>query len=247
MSKANQRTKKIWDTPLRQSVQSHLDNFSLIWIGLAVLLVAAIPALFNCWWLTRLFLFVGLVLIFLLMLCFPMNTVYGLIGTRGSIRVFFLALIVINLVFSCIYYFGFYRKAGICYEVNQPHVSFDYNPQNPQVSEPFHRDTIYLHGLTSDNGLPYFVMEERHQYQRISYGKVIRNTIMTSLMQEPTDLFAATAVFNEANYVDNEVQKRIDESRSNYFHWILILQILISWILLGVFISILYNKFRYES
>jgi len=34
---------------------------------------------------------------------------------------------------------------------------------------------------------------------------------------------------------------------SDLFEWILIFHIIISWIFFGVFISLLYNKFRYES
>lgn len=226
-----------------QPFQNHLDNFSLVWIGFMVLIVAASFAAFNCWGVARVVLLAGLVMFFLLLLCFPMNSVYGLIGARGSIEVFFLALVLINLVFSGIYYFGFYQRAGICYDINQPHISFDYyRPGDPAPAQ-IYRDTVYLHGLQSEDGaIPYFVLEEKHDYQKVTYGKVLRNTIMTSLMQEPTDLFAATAVYNGAIDCNS-----VDESKSNYFHWLLILQILISWILLGVFISILYNKFRYES
>lgn len=226
-----------------QPFRNHLDHFSLIWVGLLVLFVAALFAAFHCWSLARVVLLVGLVAIFLLLLCFPMNAVYGLIGARGSIKVFFWALVVINFVFSGIYYFGFYQRAGICYDVNQPHVSFDYYQPGCPPPAQFHRDTVYIHGLQAENGVtPYFVLGEEHQYQRVTYGKVLRNTIMTSLMQEPTDLFAATATYN--GVLD---PNPADESKSNYFHWLLILQILISWVLLGVFISILYNKFRYES
>ena len=111
------------------------------------------------------------------------------------------------------------------------------------------RDTVFLYGFVQDQGTPYFINEEIHEYQKITFGDVLWNMVLTSLIQEPTDLFAATATFNQGMYhSDNGViNEAIDRGRAHLFHWILILQILISWILLGVFISILYNKFRYES
>ena len=76
---------------------------------------------------------------------------------------------------------------------------------------------------------------------------------MTALMQEPTDFFAAASTYNES-IVDSSLSKKeqvaeitLDKQKTMMFHWILIFQILISWIFFGVFISLLYNKFRYES
>ena len=175
-----------------------------------------------------------------------MNAVYGLIGTSGSVGVFFVAVIFISFLFSGIYYLGFYRNAGVCYDVNQTHIKFDVCDS---TREDCHRDTVYIQGLSSETGTPFFVNEERHYYQDIGFWYVFRNTVMTSLMQEPSDLFAATVVYNEGMYQEGDKVKTdsLDRGKATLFHWILILQILISWILLGVFISILYNKFRYES
>ncbi len=87
-------------------------------------------------------------------------------------------------------------------------------------------------------------IEVAPKYQSISFGFVFRNTIITSLIQEPTDFFAAASTYNEAQARDG---LETDKEKARLFHWILIFQILISWIFFGVFISILYNKFRYES
>ena len=205
------------------------------------------------WYGFKVFAFAGLALIpyFLVIRKHPLNLVYGLVGTRGSIRVFFFSFLIINTMFGLIYYMGFFRDAKISYDVNLPHICFS------KEDMPYgdYKDTIYIY---SDAGISYFLQTKDYpQYQSITCEQVFFNTFVTSLIQEPSDLFAAASTFNEAMYDItgmNENDKlllkkisRIDYSQSTLFHWILIVQILISWILLGVFISILYNKFRYES
>ena len=69
---------------------------------------------------------------------------------------------------------------------------------------------------------------------------------MTSMMLEPSDLFAIASTYNQG-VEDFPTETKLDQQKSELFHWLLILQIFISWIFFGVFISILYNKFRYES
>lgn len=181
----------------------------------------------------------------------PMNIVYGLIGTSGSIRNFFFSFIFINIFFSGIYYCGFFAEAEISYDFNQPHVRYEKH-DSPQCTQ---KDTIFIY---SDYGNSYFLPEkDLPQYQQIDFFQVMRNTIMTSLIQEPTNLFDAAITYNEAMYDTTGMaareknamndQAQFDKERSELFHSILILQILISWILLGVFISILYTKFRYDS
>lgn len=279
---------------------SHIRDFPAVWI---LLFFVFVGALFPFKWIA----YIGLCAIPLLLTLtkHPLNMVYGLIGTSGSIQVFFFSFIVISLAFSVIYYEGFFKNAYVTYDVNQPHVHFvqperrasnemlfvettepildslgnqtdsfrvvsipqrrlaicdndickmrqldsvryfNHNLKQPIAIERI--DTIYI--KSSDGAFLYFLKSEKINYQRISRSQVLRNTIMTSLIQEPSDLFAAVAVFNEEHYnggADCEHAK-YDKSQSTLFHWILILQILISWILLGVFISILYNKFRYES
>ena len=72
-------------------------------------------------------------------------------------------------------------------------------------------------------------------------------------MQEPTDFFSVASTYNESMAdpsLSPEDQLREishDKQKSEMFQWVLIVQVLISWIFFGVFISLLYNKFRYES
>lgn len=235
-----------------------LRNFCYIWI---VLLCTLCSAFFyyndlTQWWWIKVLAYVGIAIITIVLTATkrPMNIVYGLIGTSGSIQQFFLSFIIINLVFAGIYYLGFFEKAEISYDLNQPHVRFK-KLDSPQCAQ---KDTIFIYSVYSDSAKSYFLQErELHKYQRIDAFLVVRNTIMTSLIQEPTDLFNAAITYNEAMYDTTgmatleknamNAQAQFDKERSELFHSILILQILISWILLGVFISILYTKFRYDS
>ena len=99
-------------------------------------------------------------------------------------------------------------------------------------------------------------MEELH-YQRVNILDVISNTVMTSLMQSPTELFSAAATYNRSQDLSNrspeavlpsDVQlQEMNIQKAQAFHVLLIFQILISWIFFGVFISLLYSKFRYQS
>jgi uncharacterized membrane protein YqjE len=72
-------------------------------------------------------------------------------------------------------------------------------------------------------------------------------------MQEPTDFFSIASTYNTSmvapQFSPNKQLKEIelDKQKAKMFQWILIFQVLISWIFFGVFISLLYNKFRYES
>ena len=248
-------------------IKTHILDFWPVWVVLVLFFgVAVIFAATEHWTIARIIADSGLLILLLLLLIRPMNVVYGLIGTSGSVGYFFASVIIISLIFTCIYYWGFYHKSAVCYDVNQPHIRFEmfrdsaYTEQSVQKNafvRDTMRDTVFLHGLALEQGMPYFINEEIHVYQKITFGDVLRNTVLTSLIQEPTDLFAATATFNigmyhtHANSLNDQNNQarneQVDRARAHLFHWILILQILISWILLGVFISILYNKFRYES
>ena len=230
-----------------KKLPGHLRDFWLIWAVLLILLGAAVLAYFYQWEAARVFADLGLVILILVFLFYPMTAVYGLIGTSGSVRIFFISVIFLSLFFTGIYYLGFYRHAGVCYDVNQTHIKFDAWKDGDPEPEMI-RDTVYLQGFSTEDGTaPFFVVEEEHRYQKITFGDVLWNTVLTSLIQEPTDLFAATAVFNKAMYAKDSKNEEEDHGKASLFHWVLIIQILISWIQLGVFISILYNKFRYES
>ena len=237
--------------------------FSIVYIGLVVFFMFLSPI--SGWqyskWLFRIMLF----LLMLLIILRPMNAVYGLMGTSGSIRIFFFNFVIISLIFSSIYYFGFFKDAGISYDVNQPHIDYQKyavtakadttKTDSLKIIVSTKRDTVYVeHQLdtisytetiiqtyvTRDTIMPTTPL----QYQPIGFLQVWRSTILTTLTQESADLLAIATVHNEAMESTNV---GLDKEKSELFEWILIFHIIISWIFFGVFISLLYNKFRYES
>lgn len=258
--------KQLWD---------FIKDFSYIWILLVVLLVAvSFP---NCFDFLQESAFerpptiIGLTLTLITILLFakPMNAVYGLMGTSGSISVFFINFIIISILFSCIYYCGFFNTAGISYDINQPHISYgmfaDTNSNIIEIRDfirkpfkdktvvteaPGQKETIIIYdcdGLTAkDTIIQQSITTESFYYQNIDYPTVLRSTVMTFLMQEPTDLFAVASTYN-AEMSPHTQSNENDKQKTDQFHWILIFQVLIGWIFFGVFISLLYSKFRYES
>ena len=226
----------------------YLCDFWYVW-GILVLLGIGLLLPFD-WkyglWISRIF----IVLLTVLFLLRPMNAVYGLMGTSGSIRIFFINFVIITLIFSSIYYFGFFKGAGITYDSNQPHIDYQmfYNSSKSQnINESVKRDTVYLiHQLDSKTYTEKIIRitDDKRNYQKIDFYQVWRSTILTTLTQEAADLFTIASVHNEAiNNYDSDMNKE----KSYLFEWILIFHIIISWIFFGVFISLLYNKFRYES
>lgn len=212
---------------------------------------------FNQWWCWLLLGGLGALIIMR-----PMNAVYGLMGTSGSIRIFFFNFVIISLIFSSIYYFGFFKDAGISYDVNQPHIDFHKyavtaKQDTPKTDSPIiivstKRDTVYLEHKLDSTSYTETIIQTRVtrdtlpilQYQPIDFLQVWRSTILTTLTQESADLLAIATVHNEAMESTNV---GLDKEKSELFEWILIFHIIISWIFFGVFISLLYNKFRYES
>ena len=214
--------------------------------------------LINRWW-CRIML-IGIVTLIIMR---PMNAVYGLMGTSGSIRIFFFNFVIISIIFSSIYYFGFFKDAGISYDVNQPHIDFQKyavtaktdiaKTDLPIVVVSTKRDTIYVEHKLDTTSYTETIIQARitrdtimppMQYQPIDFWQVWRSTILTTLTQESADLLSIATVHNEAMESTNV---GLDKEKSELFEWILIFHIIISWIFFGVFISLLYNKFRYES
>lgn len=248
------KLRELWNRGVK-----HFRDFHFVWILLiALLLIARWQSESITWW------FYGAVVLFVAYLVWrPMGAVYGLMGTTGSISLFFIIFIVISTLFSCVYYYGFFDEAGISYDVNQPHLDYRYYHHEdgddsiiPEVRTVHVRDTVISFRLGADERMDTVVTvssETRH-YQHIDFWFIFRNTIMTSLMQEPTDFYATAATYNaamdSAEHPSNtqvETLISIDEMKASLFHWILIIQVLISWLFFGVFISLLYTKFRYES
>lgn len=253
---------------------NYISDFRTVWIIFAILIVAASLATLGHWdaakyvFIFALFFFLGFIALK------PMNAVYGLNGTSGNIRKFICLVIFFNLIFSCIYYLGFFKNAGISYDINQPYVSYGmfYNiPDSTTKSvvlqhevkiETTESESYYISQKRLKSGkiqpdTLIFVSparptshyyEEEHLYNRIQWPTVFQNTLMTSLMQEPADLFSCCSVYNNINNPQEQnLNGYIDEESCRFFTWILLVQVFISWIFFGVFISILYNKFRYES
>jgi len=228
----------------------HLTDFPYIWICVSVLAVAAIIAFFGHWTVAK-WLGAGAVVFFvILLLAKPMNAVYGLMGTSGSIRLFFLNFLFISLVFSGIYFLAFFKDAGITYDVNQPHIDYHMFVKESVICPDRvveHRDSMVLEhqfDSTSYKETVIHVTLDTLHYQRISFGQVWRSTILTTLTQEPADLFTVATVHNNAM---GSSDITLDKQKSSLFEWLLLLHIIISWIFFGVFISLLYNRFRYES
>ena len=246
------------------SIWTHLKEFPYIWLLLGALFILAFLAPDN-WGLTTTLLGSVLVLLTLLVLIRPMNAVYGLMGTSGSIPRFFLNFFLITFIFAKIYFWAFFYNAGISYDVNQPHIDFQKYAVTakadkakmdlPIIIVSTKRDTVYVeHKLESKSYTETIIQTHVTrdtitppiplQYQPIDFWQVWRSTILTTLTQESADLLAIATVHNEAMESTNV---GLDKEKSELFEWILIFHIIISWIFFGVFISLLYNKFRYES
>ena len=236
----------------------HLRDFPYVWLFFLLLSVAAALAFYGYWGASKAVGIVAVALLVLLLLAKPMNVVYGLMGTTGSIQLFFGTFLLFTLLFAGIYQWGFFQEAGVSYDINQPHIDYGLymgkERENVSVRLPVRRDTAiverFADGPTADEGtmepLRERVITERAEqlnYQPISFWFTWRNTILTALMQEPVEFFAVASTYNAAIFTGNAV---LDEQKAEAFQWLLIIQILISWIFFGVFISLLYSKFRYE-
>ena len=207
--------------------------FSIVYIGLVVFFMFLSPI--SGWqyskWLLRIMLF----LLMLLIILRPMNAVYGLMGTSGSIRIFFFNFVIISLIFSSIYYFGFFKDAGISYDVNQPHIDFQLyanttkaNTENVLEKVTIRKDTVYLEhhldSITFSETVVHTTTDTLH-YQKIGFWQVWRSTILTTLTQESADLLTIATVHNEAM---DSTNVGLDKEKSELFEWILIFHIIIS-------------------
>lgn len=233
-----------------KSILYHLKYFFPIWIIFAALLITAFSSTTFEWTTIKRIVWVILIIFCILFTLHSMNVVYGLIGTKGSVSTYVILLITINLIFSYIYYHMIFKDAGITYDINQPHISYNLFADKPGTTTwTTSGDAVRIKIYNQNDSLVSYWTQpgEKHNYQKIDKRFVIKNTFMTSLMQEPSDFFAIASTFNRGVDDFPEDVNRLDQQKSELFHWLLILQVFISWIFFGVFISILYNKFRYES
>ena len=206
-----------------------MDLFHIPWILFALMLLVA----FLPWEETGAYLLFALIAIFVIVLWRkPMNIIHGLIGTRGNISVFVGVFLFFNFLFSGIYYFSFFKDAGITYDMSQPHVEF-------AMFEGIDADSLYVPKNSSREMIQANCDDSCHYYHKTDYIWVLQNTFLTSLMQEPTEFFSFTCTYN-GNHCDKDKNKVLARG----FNWFLVFHIMISWILLGVFISLIYQKFR---
>lgn len=252
------------EQPTIQRFYRFSKEFIYIWILLLILFVTSCFTLCDViqWTSSNIIIKIILSLIAVQFFIRPMNAVYGLMGTSGSIPRFFLNFFLITLIFAKIYFWAFFYNAGISYDVNQPHIDFQKYADttdtksamtdSPIIIVSTKRDTVYIeHKLDStsytETVINKYITRDTimpPHYQPINFMQVWRSTILTTLTQESTDLLDIATVHNEAVESTNV---GLDEEKSELFEWILIFHIIISWIFFGVFISLLYNKFRYES
>ena len=229
----------------------HLGDFPYVWVFFLLLAVAALLAFYGLWNAARGIGLAAMGLLAVLLLTKPMNAVYGLMGTTGSIPLFFATFLLMTVLFAGIYQWGFFQEAGVTFDINQPHIDYGLyagEERTPRVVElPLRRDTTVVERIAADGSrIRETVVTEqadRLHYQPISFWFTWRNTILTALMQEPVEFFSMAAIYNDAVYTGDAV---LDVQKAEAFQAILIFQILISWIFFGVFISLLYSKFRYE-
>ena len=236
-------------------VSRHMQNFGFVWVLLLALLIDSLFGFDH--FIVRLIAYAIMVVIVIFLCWKPMNVIYGLIGTRGKTEHFILLLILSVALFSFTYYFGFFKNAGITYDVNQPHVEFSMfkgeprsvidrkvvnirHRQRPQRSNNGNtpitsRDSIGIPLVDSIPNVQLFTdnLERYHYYQRIDFSTVLRNTFLTTLMQEPSDFCVNVGTyvrFGERYSIYKEDTNRFvtNIAQARLFHWILILQIFLS-------------------
>lgn len=252
------------ERPAIQRFNRHRKEFKYIWILLLVLAVICLLVFNDAiqWTSANSIIKYLLCIIAALFLIRPMNAVYGLMGTSGSIRRFFINFLFITFLFAVVYYWAFFNNAGISYDVNQPHIDFQRyalltkadttRSDSPYIIVSTKRDTFYVEHKYDTTSYTETIIQTHVtrdtlpaiHYQPIEFLQVWRSTILTTLTQESADLLAFATVHNKAMVSTNV---SLDKEKSDLFEWILIFHIIISWIFFGVFISLLYNKFRYES
>ncbi len=253
--------KWIRSVPIVKRLRKHFKHFSYIWVLLIVLFIISWLLVPNHWEISVKLIGFVLALLTLLLLIRPMNAVYGLMGTSGSIILFFFNFIIITLLFAGIYDLAFFKDAGISYDVNQPHIDYALFASDTQVDTTAvakigknraikteeRRNTLHIERQLDTIVLKETIVQvtlDTLHYQKINFWQVWRSSILTTLTQEPAELLTSASVYNDGMGSSDVIK---DRQKSSVFEWILIFHTIISWIFFGMFISLLYNKFRYES
>ena len=227
-----------------RSVLLHANDFWFVWALLAGLVLLALVLKLPTFWVTILEL-----LFFLYIILKPMGAVYALVGASTSLQAFFINFILITMAFAGIYYGLFFKDAGICFQGEVAQIDYTIFKDHPDKNMLFLSDTTRTTYLEERNLDGKNVSEEVTQtkvetmrYQRITFSIVLENTLITSLTQDPSDLYYVISDLGESmNAISSDHQK------TKLFSYTLLLHILISWLFLGVFISLVYSKFRYEA
>lgn len=221
----------------------HLSDFWHLWMIVLILTLCSFSHFYvGCQ--------ISIVVFIVLFFVKPMTVVYSLAGTFGSINAFFVALVLIMTAFSFIYYYMFFKDAGVSYDSEPAQlVCGKFHDSNKDIIPDVILDTNVIIEKRSIRGAVLYdtvesISYKTIHYQKVTFVQVAENTIMTTLTQCPTDFFYLGSVYG--NDLDIHVAEK-DRHRAMLFSVLLILQVLLSWIFLGIFISLLYSKFRYEA
>ena len=178
----------------------------------------------------------------------PMQIVYGLVGTKGDIRKFIFMFAFVIMSFAVTYHSAFFKEAGVTYDIDVPQVEYHIfaddasYKESPQVAE-LNKTIDLTKGRYFDccyESFRHSPEEEKfcRYYKRITFPFILRQTFITSLTTSPTDFYNSVS----ADYKNNDRNPKY----TRLFNLIILYQILVSWIFLGVFISLIYQKFRNE-
>ena len=225
---------------------NHLSDFWIVWALLLALVVFSYLSNWEMW--VKYAVYIAAVAFVVYLLYKPMATVYGLVGGSAKIRTFLFNFFFITCLFSVIYYQLFFKEAGVCFD-GETKLEYSLFRDYPDVDVLTLFDTtktvINEERYTDSNIVIEQIIQTKVDsisYQRVTYWLVLKNSFLTSLTQGPSDFFLVVSDFGESmNTIAN------DKSRESIFSIILLLHVLISWLFLGVFISLLYSKFRYEA
>lgn len=222
----------------------HLLDFWVVWAFLGVMLFLSLvfhwtPAV-KC----LVYLLAGIFVVY--MLRDPMSAVYGLVGGSASIQTFLLNFFLITVIFSFVYWGLFFNNAGISYDGDNPQLQYAMTDsvqiKYDTVSRVIVEERITDSSITHQQVIQTYVDTVATNYHSISYWMVLKNSFLTSLTQGPSDFF-----FQVSDFGENMNTISAEKDKTALFSIILLLHVLISWLFLGVFISLLYSKFRYEA
>lgn len=222
----------------------HLLDFWVVWAFLGIVLFLSLvfywtPAI-KC----LVYILAGIFIVY--MLCRPMSTVYGLVGGSATIHTFLFNFFLITILFSLVYWGLFFRNAGICYDGDNPQLEYAMTDSTKYkydtVSRVIVEERITDSSINRQQVIQTYIDTITTNYHSISYWMVLKNSFLTSLTQAPSDFF-----FQVSDFGENMNTISAEKDKTALFSLMLLLHVLISWLFLGVFISLLYSKFRYEA